>query len=53
MIVGDWLEKYKNATARLLTRGLLTRLTYSGFQMRATQLVRLRPRRQSLAGGSR
>jgi hypothetical protein len=26
---------------------------YSGFQMRATQLVRLRPRRQSLAGVSR
>jgi hypothetical protein len=28
-------------------------LTYSGFQMGATQLVRLRPRRQSLAGVSR
>jgi hypothetical protein len=26
---------------------------YSGFQLRATQLVRLRPRRQSLAGASR
>jgi hypothetical protein len=32
---------------------LAEKVDYSGFQMRATQLERLRPRRQSLAGVSR